>query len=53
MNEEEPKIVISEDDAREGVNVKGMTTVLIVSIIAAVIGMTIVAIIVSQRLSLQ
>lgn len=53
MAEEEPEIVISEEDARDGVNVKGMTTVLVVSIIAAVIGLTLVAIFVSQRLSLQ
>ena len=47
MNEETP-IVKTTDDARQGVRVKGMTTVLAASVAAAAIGMLIVGLIVAR-----
>jgi hypothetical protein len=44
---EEPPIVKTGDEARQGVRVKGMTTVLTVSIILAVVAIAIIAMIVS------
>ena len=39
---EDPPIVKTTDEVRQGVRVKGMTTVLVASIILAVIGVVIV-----------
>jgi heme/copper-type cytochrome/quinol oxidase subunit 4 len=45
---EEPPIVKTVDEARQGVRVKGMTTVLIVSIILAAIAVAVIAVIVAS-----
>ncbi len=44
---EEPPIVRTTDEARQGMRVKGMTTVLTVSIILAVVSIAIIAMIVA------
>jgi hypothetical protein len=45
---EEPPIMKTTDEVRQGVRVKGMTTVLTVSIILAVIAVAIIAMVVSR-----
>jgi hypothetical protein len=44
---EEPPIVKTGDEARQGMRVKGMTTVLTVSIILAIVAIAIIAMIVA------
>lgn len=44
---EEPPVVKTGDEARQGVRVKGMTTVLMLSIIFAVVAITIIAVFVA------
>ena len=46
---EDPPIVKTTDDARQGVRVKGMTTVLVTSIILAAIAMLIVVVFVAPK----
>ncbi len=41
MEKEGDRIIETATEAREGVNVKGVTTVLVVSIILAIVGMAV------------
>jgi hypothetical protein len=50
---EEPPIMKTTDEVRQGVRVKGMTTVLAVSILLAVIAVAIIAMIVSRGASIS
>jgi hypothetical protein len=45
---EEPPIMKTTDEVRQGVRVKGMTTVLTISIILAVMALAVIAMIVSR-----